>query len=59
MFGVGLGKILIGMLCECGESVVFWVIFSLFVLDLLGFGWGRGVRLVEYRDGLFCCGVLG
>ena len=47
------------MLCECGESVVFWVIFSLFVLDLLGFGWGSGVRLVEYRDGLFCCGVLG
>ena len=32
--------------------------FSLFVLDLLGFGWSRGVRLVEYRDDLFCYGFL-
>ena len=28
----------------CCVGVVFWVIFYLFVLDLLGFEWGRVVR---------------
>ena len=37
-------------------GVVFWVIFYLFVLDLLGFEWSRVIKLVEYRYDLFCYG---
>ena len=40
-------------------SVVFYVIFCLFVLNLLGFRWvGELSRVVEIECeiGLFCCG---
>ena len=43
-------------------GVMFWVIFYLFVLDLLGFGggrvvrWGRGEKVWNW---VFCCGSWG